>query len=118
MRRRPAAGKSCQLTIIDMDGPGIFVWQDDVKHQYKSTDSKVPLLIERNKGATGDSCVRVVTVDGTAQAGTHFEKLEEEILFKNNVAVKTVKIDLQKFDKPRALRRLQGVFLRGPPRRA
>ncbi|MGB1595314.1 MAG: Calx-beta domain-containing protein [Promethearchaeia archaeon] len=91
---------SCQLTIIDMDGPGIFVWQDDVKHQYKSTDSKVPLLIERNKGATGDSCVRVVTVDGTAQAGTHFEKLEEEILFKNNVAVKTVKIDLQKFDKP------------------
>ena len=91
---------SCQLTIIDMDGPGIFVWQDDVKHQYKSTDSKVPLLIERNKGATGDSCVRVVTVDGTAQAGTHFEKLEEEILFKNNVAVKTVKIDLQKFEKP------------------
>ena len=58
---------SCEVTIIDMDGPGIFEWADEKVRKHKSTDSKAPMLVQRNKGATGEVYVKVRTVDGTAQ---------------------------------------------------
>jgi len=91
---------SCDITIIDMDGPGIFEWSDEKVQKHKSTTSKVPLLIERNKGATDEVSVKVRTVDGTAKEGVHYEKLEDEIVFKNNVTSKAVRIALKQFEKP------------------
>jgi solute carrier family 8 (sodium/calcium exchanger) len=91
---------SCEVTIIDMDGPGIFEWAEENVQQRKSTDSKAPLLLTRNKGATGEVYVKVRTVDGTAKAGEHFEALDEDVFFKNNVTTKPVRVQLIKFDKP------------------
>ena len=91
---------SCDITIIDMDGPGIFEWSDEKVQKHKSTTSKAPLLVQRNKGATGEVSVKVRTVEGTAKEGVHYEKLEDEILFKNNVTSKAVRIALKKFEKP------------------
>jgi len=91
---------SSEITIIDMDGPGIFEWSETTVQKHKSTDSKVPILIERNKGATGEVAVRVKTVDGTAKAGQHFEEIDEDKIFKANVASKPVRIKLMQFEKP------------------
>jgi len=68
--------------------------------KHKSTTSKAPLLVQRNKGATGEVSVKVRTVDGTAKEGVHYEKLEDEIVFKNNVTSKAVRISLMQFEKP------------------
>jgi len=91
---------SCDITIIDMDGPGIFEWSDEKVQKHKSTTSKAPLLVQRNKGATGEVSVKVRTVEGTAKEGVHYEKLEDELSFKNNVTSKAVRIALKKFEKP------------------
>ena len=68
---------SSEITIIDMDGPGIFEWSETAKMKHKSSDSRVPLLIERRKGATGEVRVKVVSIDGTAKAGEHYESFEQ-----------------------------------------
>ncbi|EKX51107.1 hypothetical protein GUITHDRAFT_103027 [Guillardia theta CCMP2712] len=88
------------VTIIDMDGPGVFEWVEKEPQFFLSSDSAAYLQLQRMKGCTGDVKIRVRTVDDSAQAGQHFVGMDELVSFKDCQASKTVKIRLQNFDKP------------------
>jgi len=62
-----------EITIIDMDGPGIFEWSEIDVQKAKSTDSKVPLLIERNKVCVQHTATHCNTLHHTA---THCNTLQ------------------------------------------
>eukprot|EP00960_Hanusia_phi_P056117 763159-Hanusia_phi.AAC.2 len=88
------------VTIIDMDGPGVFEWVEKEPQFFLSTDSAAYLQLQRMKGCTGDVNIRVKTIDDSAQAGQHFVGMDEIVAFKDSQATKTVKIRLQNFEKP------------------
>jgi len=89
-----------EITIIDMDSPGIFCWVETATQDFMSTDSFAYLIIERRKGCSGEVQLKIKTVEDTAFAGVHFEAMDEVVKFADGEASKTVKIKLLPFKKP------------------
>eukprot|EP00286_Rhodomonas_abbreviata_P022860 CAMPEP_0181315752 /NCGR_PEP_ID=MMETSP1101-20121128/15540_1 /TAXON_ID=46948 /ORGANISM="Rhodomonas abbreviata, Strain Caron Lab Isolate" /LENGTH=875 /DNA_ID=CAMNT_0023422975 /DNA_START=315 /DNA_END=2942 /DNA_ORIENTATION=+ len=92
--------KNADVTIIDMDGPGVFCWSDTVPKLFLSTDSKAHLVIERRRGCTGDASVRVRTVDGSARGGVNFVPIDKLLEWGDGEAAKGVQVELKRFEKP------------------
>eukprot|EP00286_Rhodomonas_abbreviata_P028535 CAMPEP_0181299782 /NCGR_PEP_ID=MMETSP1101-20121128/6535_1 /TAXON_ID=46948 /ORGANISM="Rhodomonas abbreviata, Strain Caron Lab Isolate" /LENGTH=878 /DNA_ID=CAMNT_0023404965 /DNA_START=315 /DNA_END=2948 /DNA_ORIENTATION=+ len=92
--------KNADVTIIDMDGPGVFCWMDAGPQHFLSSDSRAFLVVERRRGCTGPGWLRVRTVDGTAKAGVHYEMVDEEMEWSDCEAAKSLPIKLIQFKKP------------------
>ena len=89
-----------EITIIDMDSPGIFCWVETATQDFLSTDSNAYLVVERRKGCTGEVKIKVKTEGDTAKPGVHYKDEERELIFADGEASKTVKIKLLPFKKP------------------
>jgi len=94
-----AIGKAV-VTIIDMDGPGVFCWMEGAPHRFLSSDSKAHLVVERRRGCSGAVRVRVKTVEGTAREGVHFGKIDEEMEWDDGEAAKGLQVELKQFAQP------------------
>jgi len=88
------------VTIIDMDGPGIFSWMDSTPPTFLSSDSRAHLVIERRCGCTGAVTVRAKSVDGSARAGVHYQEVDEVIEWADSEAAKTLQVKLMQFPRP------------------
>eukprot|EP00287_Rhodomonas_sp_CCMP768_P007197 CAMPEP_0196732960 /NCGR_PEP_ID=MMETSP1091-20130531/12198_1 /TAXON_ID=302021 /ORGANISM="Rhodomonas sp., Strain CCMP768" /LENGTH=888 /DNA_ID=CAMNT_0042076295 /DNA_START=301 /DNA_END=2967 /DNA_ORIENTATION=+ len=88
------------VTIIDMDGPGVFSWADAAPPTFLSSDSRAHLVIERRCGCTGPAALRVRSTDGSARAGTHYNPVDEVLEWGDSEAAKTVQVALLPFARP------------------
>jgi solute carrier family 8 (sodium/calcium exchanger) len=69
--------KSCTVTIIDDDIPGVIYFTED--DFFATTgDEKVVVNVARRDGCSADVSCKFKIVEGTAKAGTHFEDIAGE----------------------------------------
>ncbi|EKX46956.1 hypothetical protein GUITHDRAFT_41650, partial [Guillardia theta CCMP2712] len=79
---------STKVTIIDMDGPGVFEWSDEDPKSCTTEDAEVTLFVQRLKGSRGDARLRVRTVDDTAKAGFHYDAIDAVLDWSDNEILK------------------------------
>jgi len=88
--------ESTRITIIDMDGPGIFEWSDEDPKTCTTEDEEVQLFVQRLKGSRGDARLRVRTVDDTAKAGYHYDAVDFVLDWSDSEIVKQVQIRINR----------------------
>ena len=72
----------CIVSILDDDHHGKFDWYQKV-WPCQESDGVVKAKIQRTEGARGRVQMRVVTIKGTAKAGSDYVHIDETVVFED-----------------------------------
>lgn len=84
---------SCEITIINVDFPGVFVFEKNHYHVCES-QKMIDIVVKRREGRTGRVTCDYKTVDETAIAPSDYTHVEGTLVFEDGETEKTIRIDI------------------------
>jgi solute carrier family 8 (sodium/calcium exchanger) len=83
----------CVVTIINVDFPGVFVFQSQ-HYRVCESEKMIEIIVKRIEGCSGRVSCDYRTKDVTAIAGADYEAVEGTLVFEQGETEKTVKIPI------------------------